>query len=1164
MNLKGFVLDVSMVVVCYLVISIPMVIATNVNIIYDGGNAGSAQYNPGDYVRVNGVAYDSGIPSIWKDQDIRVDFVVGNNTNDVVIESGYVYQCGDLDPDACVDSVPPEAFSVKFEETYNWIDIRDADSPSHNEISNFVVFARAVKSGKSFWTGFHYQVRRSSYNLFYGVSDDISGIDVHAKDYGSVNSILNFIQESIMIPFNPAWVDKVIFQGVDYIFEMGSDSPPSFETGMSGVDEVSGLGYDYGFVFSNDSSGVYNAIVLNVNPSYTCGSGVCDTGLGENSVNCCLDCGCIGGYYCDAVGGCRNENSITLGLSGTQTIHMSNCYQEHQAEVYVKVNNAPSDMVISSSYYSLAGSSQGTACSPVGGGVYSCLITVPPVPDCGTGTQSIGPNSITLDIAYSDGLVQKSKTMSTPFPDVTVGSFDCGDGSCQEDLGENPANCCYDCGCGFGYCDIGSLETRDSGSCRSGLGDSSLQVIFDKTSLGSHGVGGDSLGLDLRVANAPSSLELSGEDCTLDCRRSDGVSCSASCSMSCSAGSSGVGDYEKRCSMDFSVSDYYSYVDYTLTPEVRSSAGYYDGPDYTIESLSKTALPIHIGANWCGDDVCAGGDVETPDNCCYDCGCPGEMYCDNMDANAPSEGDSCRSLEGIGLVVVDSGPYSFSDSAVQNMIDLSVEITNKPSGLAVDPECEISGGDVRCHVECKGTESTYPDVYNMACSLTISPVNYKNPSVSDGYDPVEHKLELSGNSVEFALRFNDGYGSAGKVFAEPLQDIVMDVIWHCGNDVCETELEESSGNCCIDCPCEQEDDFCHTFNTLHGECLDRSEIQVGDVKIEPVPMVCTIELGARDMCIFTSPRADAEILIDSLPVGAEVVDSSYSISGMECRTNSTECPTYCGLNQNSTGYVCHILIPPIESGVEEEVILDVGFHLTVQHPANFSTGLMFTEDFAFTGTLIVSKENSEELKNCIDMDKDMEKKESKNDLITAIVWTFLGLVYALTVVAIIMWILVELKKKDPKLPCCVDSDCAWSLFSTCESFALNGLKISSCLSSALLPLLGSLEEQIAKMKLEYANMCAAEDLESLQEATDDMGSLWYNVAGGVMGAVCMYMVMGGDFGLSSGSSSGGGGTGGGGTGGVMPTTTQASPVSPTITDYGGGAEPLFGDGGPAP
>jgi hypothetical protein len=1119
-----------------------MVFATNVNVLVSGGSVGTAQYNPGDFVGIDFDYYDGVPPTDWKTQDIRIDFVVENNTKDAVIEGGYVYQCGDLDPDSCVDSISPEAFSGRFEETYNWIDIMGVGD---SDISNFVVFARVVKSGKAFWTGFHYQIKKSGFNVFYGVSDDVSGIEIHARDYSSVNSILNFMQSSFMIPLNPAWVERVIFHGVNDIFEMKSDTPPSFETETKSTNVVSSLSYDYDFVFSATSSDIYNAVVLNFNPSYTCGSEGCETDLGENSNNCCLDCGCITGYYCDAVSGCRNENTITLSLSGTQDLHMSNCYQQHQAEIYVKVNNAPSDMIISSSSYSLAGSSQNMVCSPFTGDVYSCPITIQPVPGCSGETQTLGPNSITFDITYSDGVMQESKTLSTSFPDITIGSFSCGDGFCQEDLGEDSSNCCYDCGCGFGYCDIENLQDKEDGLCRSELSDSNLQISLDRDDFSYH-VGSESVGFNLTLNNAPSSLELSGEVCSLNCERSDGYSCSASCSLSCSLGSSENDVYQKRCSMVFGVSGYDNNAEYILTPVINASASYYDGPDYTGRALSKTANSIRIGANWCGDRICIGGSIENSGNCCFDCACPGELYCDS-DVNAAPEEDSCESLGGIGLNIFNSGPYSFSDSAVQSTIEMSVEITNKPSGMTVIPSCQIGDGDISCNIECVTTASYYPDVHNMLCSLTIPPVNYKNPDVSDIYDSVNHKLSISDNQVSFALSFNDGHRPAEKVFEEDLQDIVLDVIWHCGDGlgVCETDLGESSENCCVDCGCS-ENEFCHTANNLRGECTDRSEIQSDLVTIVPDPMECTIELRNREMCIFMNPSADAVISIDNLPVGTEIVASSYAIRGLECRSNTTECPMTCIQSENMTGLGCRFLFPNIpldtedsESGFfysnEGEGSFPVDLYITIEHPVNSSSNAVFTEDFAIIGGVTVSKKFSTELKTCNEMREDMEDKEDSNDKIQTILIVLLAV---FTVITIVMLVLCE----------CTKCNCQ-----TCCEIWPYGMMVTLCMAAAVLPLLGSMKDQIVEMESQYAEMCATDDLAGLQDASENMGSIWYNLGGAIAGIGCM-MSIGGNFGSGGGENSGeGGGFFSGLFSGGGPKSSGDAPVGEIGTDSGGNA-----------
>jgi len=162
----------------------------------------------------------------------------------------------------------------------------------------------------------------------------------------------------------------------------------------------------------------------------------------------------------------------------------------------------------------------------------------------------------------------------------------------------------------------------------------------------------------------------------------------------------------------------------------------------------------------------------------------------------------------------------------------------------------------------------------------------------------------------------------------------MDVIWHCGDGlyVCETDLGESSENCCVDCPCPQEDDFCYTGNTLHGECVGRSEIQSGSVIIDPQPLECVIELENKVMCVFTSPTIGAEIDINNLPVGAEIVDSSYTINGLECRTERTECPMTCVIKEDMTGFDCLFKFQNLECDsdfVGGDEVFDGEFHITI-------------------------------------------------------------------------------------------------------------------------------------------------------------------------------------------------------------------------------------------
>ena len=90
-----------------------------------------------------------------------------------------------------------------------------------------------------------------------------------------------------------------------------------------------------------------------------------------------------------------------------------------------------------------------------------------------------------------------------------------------------------------------------------------------------------------------------------------------------------------------------------------------------------------------------------------------------------------------------------------------------------------------------------------------------------------------------------------------------------------------------------ENDFCHVGNSLHGECVDRSDIKSGGMFVDTEKLECSIELENKNICVFMSPNVDIFIDIQNLPVGSEIIDSSYSISGLQCRPGKTECPMSC-------------------------------------------------------------------------------------------------------------------------------------------------------------------------------------------------------------------------------------------------------------------------------
>ncbi|MEM7815651.1 MAG: hypothetical protein QXN71_00855, partial [Candidatus Aenigmatarchaeota archaeon] len=529
MNCKLMALEVFAIFTSYLVFSIAFVSATNVKIYYNGiYQSPSVNYNPQSFIS----------------KDISIDPVSLNvrinikNASSVQLGKIYVYKCRGLSPGLCVSGIQPEIAEGSFDSTYSWAALSDRTS-GYPQNANILVFA-SVDGSVPFWTGFFYRIERTSSGNFVPYEYNADEIEVHAKDLSDVSLIRSFISSSKSIPINPNWVAKIVFPVAEglYIIKTTFSGIQSYQFSASEIsqNQISGMDTDYGFVFANSSGSIFNPVTIYLNPDYICGNSNCETEKGETQANCCLDCSCQAGYYCDTTAGCKQISGITLSLYGTQQTKVSNCYQQHTINITVRINNPPTGMSVTSTVYKLGTNPFiQTQCSggQQTGYIFSCPVIVPAVPNCNEGTYRVGPNFINFSITYPDGKSQKTKVLSVQFPDITIGSFSCGNLLCEESLGETQSNCCYDCGCPSGYCNADQINPI-KGSCETDPTNANLNVVgLFPSNFYTHR-SGDSVSFLAQISNAPVTISKFYPSCSISCSRNDGQPCSSSCSVSCS------------------------------------------------------------------------------------------------------------------------------------------------------------------------------------------------------------------------------------------------------------------------------------------------------------------------------------------------------------------------------------------------------------------------------------------------------------------------------------------------------------------------------------------------------------------------------------------------------------------------------------------------------
>jgi hypothetical protein len=172
-----------------------------------------------------------------------------------------------------------------------------------------------------------------------------------------------------------------------------------------------------------------------IKPIWHCGQYECESDIGENGSNCCIDCGCSTDQYCDydpqynPNGQCGEKNDIRLIIDKpTSTVHLDSCEVGNEVEIVARVENQPSGMVIENFYGDVNGSSTSRAdCdragSPFGNNItYLCKVKLPSIFECSRGkTYEYGPNSLSLFVSYPNGVQQREvQTLTASYPNIVI------------------------------------------------------------------------------------------------------------------------------------------------------------------------------------------------------------------------------------------------------------------------------------------------------------------------------------------------------------------------------------------------------------------------------------------------------------------------------------------------------------------------------------------------------------------------------------------------------------------------------------------------------------------------------------------------------------------------------------------------------------------------
>ena len=786
MNFKIVTLEIFAILISALIFSMPLVAATDINIFFNGVKKTEVEYKTENLINKQIEFIHEAKDILWK--NVKVAVKVNSASLAKEIKKIYLYKCKKLSPANCIQS-EPQVFENFIDVELLWTDISEREGVyAYPQVANLLIVIKLEDlSGTVSWIGLWSQIRRSAYNTFTEYDHELSEIDLHASSLDIVNPIKMYIENYGMIPFN--WLTKAVFKTANTLYALGADeseiesSAPRFLTATPPTNEIDTINKDFYLIFSNTSSGIANPLTLNLNPTFSCGDGACEADLGETPGSCCYDCPCGGGQYCDVdptdptTGECKDLSQVSLQVVSTSSPQITDCSGTFDVNITLKINNPPSSLHSDiPSVFKLDETVYSTSCYG-GPPEYWCVLTLnSDYVECGQGSYNIGPNDVTTSIIYTDGPNDMSLTLNTSFSPIIVN---------------------YDCSCDDGfYCDIGTDTCKSEDAIT--LGITSLTSYLDNYNEG------DTIDLTAKIFNPPTGLTVISTSATLNLTGGQVSPGSPTCT-----GPSA--DYEYSCSIPFQIVGYSRSNSYTFDPNTLIfTITYKDGTIDKTKVLETNFGPVSIPSQYCGDGVCNMG--ETQESCCIDCDCSeAEDYCD------PVRG--CESTTGVTVSVDSATPTEFTDCRQPHLVNITLRVVNPPSTLTLDHYFHITGNlPSGWGLQCD--DSGYGGVYY--CHLTI-------PSIEGCSLPY---YEIGNNELNVSISFDDGaptstlYSRITKQMSAQFSNIKVIPIYECGDGVCESNLGEGPGNCCIDCPCSS-GQYCDvTPSNTDGVCRSKDAISL--------------------------------------------------------------------------------------------------------------------------------------------------------------------------------------------------------------------------------------------------------------------------------------------------------------------------------------------------
>ncbi len=959
------VLQVIAVFCAYLVMSIPVISASQISVYVPGSAPKIFSVDPAVKVERNiTVVHD---PSDYKWENVQVKVEIVGKDPGYALKKIYLFKCKNSSPGTCSGYGPVVAKNYLSGEkgTFYWNDV------SANSVAGFMSIVEMEYAGKTVWVGFWDEIERTGLQSFEHSSYELDSIDVHAKSGVDGEWIKNYIEDYYMIPMR--WVERVLLGVIggkmtSKMYKLSADQAELdthiFESQTEQGNAASPGSKDYTFVFGKGS--VSSPVTLFSGSPFTCGNAVCESAIGENKDSCCIDCGCGAGEECTA--SCDYPSGV--------------CHECGNGILEPTEN--------SSTCCADAGCPTGKSCDSARNPPYGTCV----LPDCGNArcdTPEENIDNCCIDCGSDPGCASKHGSGYYCNDDlISCVQPECGNGNCEP--GEDYTNCCADCaGCPSGeFCNVNVSEsgvcmptTCGNDKCEPGEDYTNCCLDCDGCPLDPFTGSQQTCSLNTCHLCGNGELEPPAESESTCCQdsgcSSDDDYCpqQGGCMPENEMGVVAlVVPEEVDCTLDDPISikitlenrpqyfdyfrsAYYDYAGYQKRMMCQENGNEYDceipvtGPDsfpgcfepgpHTINltvnvyyfkdneaerdfdsdmaalSGSATFNVQKARSRVCNrNGACELGIGETPESCCWDCGCGASLICTaagcagesaitmRVDESSFPSREQIDCWNAVGRITFSATvlnvPYSADDPfrLVDQMLfygDRNFTAENLP-GFSCEPESG-TGEMLTGRVECSIPVSVFP-----ACP-------YEPPA------SMELRLYVLGGGL------SDIYGAyTGLELNDSFQVEYVKGLPNCGNGAIDEG--ETSENCCRDLGCP-DGKLC----SLYSGCIDESQLDLS-VSVDPYSINCSRSSGEIS---FTAE-------VDPKPISLPRFEDTY--------LNRSRIDNYCEVGLLSD-YTLQCNIPLVEfpycwlSGVKH-----VTFDTTMLYgEGNDTRGISFTKPVEF-------------------------------------------------------------------------------------------------------------------------------------------------------------------------------------------------------------------------